>query len=51
MFSTICFIIALVFFGLAALKVNEPAIPSWMGAGLFFLTLALFVPGVRILVS
>lgn len=49
--SLICLIIALIFFGLAALKVSEPAIPSWVGAGLFFFTLSFLIHPFKELLS
>lgn len=42
-FKLICIILALVFFGLATVKIPEHPRFSWLAAGLFCLTLALFV--------
>lgn len=42
-FKLICIILALVFFGLATVKIPEHPRFAWQAAGLFFMTLALFV--------
>lgn len=42
-FKLLCIILALVFFALATLAIPSPSRFQWQAAGLFFLTLALFV--------
>lgn len=42
-FKLVCIVAAVVFFGLATLAIPSPTRSQWQPAGLFFLTLALFV--------